>query len=219
LNLSSLIKIIDITNKPEYKRLLIDCIIHRKKEVPLEQLQKDNERYDYLETAIPKGLHMKVLFYKGDHIGMIEFGPPEASGLPIYGENIIVMNCIWVHSRAKGNNFGKLLVKDMMESEQQATGFATIGLEDYWMHWLKKGMIERLGFHSVRSIRLKHKMYKKDRCFTIHLMWLPTAVNVPTPTWDEVRLLKGVNSCKYHPLYWGKYGCAKKGLREIYEKC
>ncbi len=74
---------------------------------------------------------MKVLFFKGEHIWMIEYGPLEASGLPINGENIVVMNCIWVHSRAKGNNFGKLLVKDMMKSEQQATGFATIRNLDF----------------------------------------------------------------------------------------
>ena len=214
------INIVDITNKPEYKKILLGCIIHRKKEVPLEEFyQNYKERREYLEKVIPKGFHMKVLFYKGDHVGMIEYGPPNAAGLPIRGESIIVMNCIWVHRRAQGRNFGKLLVKNMMESEMDADGFATLALENYWMHWMKKSMMEKLGFRSINSIKLKHITYKKDQCFSAHLMWLPNIHDGPEPFFDEAQLLKGVNFCNSHPLYWGKYGCARAGLREIYNKC
>jgi len=43
------------------------------------------------------------------------------------------MNCIWVHSKARGLNLGKRLMKEMMETEKQVAGFATLALEDYWM--------------------------------------------------------------------------------------
>lgn len=220
LNKSSSIEIIDITNKPEYKHLLVGCIFHRKKEIQLQELINGNpERVRYLESAIPKGLHTKILFWKGDYAGMIEYGPPEAAGLPISGENIIIMNCIWIHRKVQGQSFGKMLIDDVIKSEEQAGGFATLALEDYWMVWIQKWMIEHLGFRSIDSIKLKHKTYKKGQCFKVHLMWRPISDNVTPPTWNKFQLLYGINYCHHHPIYWGKYGCAKSGLTEIHEKC
>jgi hypothetical protein len=94
-------KIIDITHKREYERLLIRCIFHVRKERPIKEVYRRNrERVAYLKSAIPRGYCMKVLFHQDDYVGMIEYGPPEAAALPIKGKNIIVMNCIWVHTRA-----------------------------------------------------------------------------------------------------------------------
>jgi len=110
-------------------------------------------------------------------------------------------------------------MNDMEASEPLATGFATFGLENYWMIWMRKGMMEQLGFRSIKSVTLKHKVYKKGRCFTMHLMWLPATETAKPPDWDETRLLYGVACCQHHPLYWGRYGCEKRGLRQIYERC
>ncbi len=220
MNLETSVKIVDITDKPKYKSLLVGCIFHRKRKIPLKALYKRRKaRVEYLKSAIPKGFHMKILFNSGNHVGMIEYGPPEAAALPITGKKIIIMNCIWVHTRAQGNNFGKMLMADMIKSNKHAAGFATIALEKYWMAWMKKWMMEHLGFKSIKSIKLKHKTYKKERCFTARLMWLPNMKNATPPTLDEQKLLYGVDSCHGHPLYWGKHGCAKSGLRQIYEKC
>ncbi len=213
-------KIIDITNKPKYKRLLIGCIFHVRKQASLRVLcERHDGRVAYLNAAVSKGYHMEVLFKGKDPVGMIEYGPPEAAGLPVSGKNIIVMNCIWVHRRAQGRKYGKLLIEEMIDSESHAAGFATIALEDYWMHWMQKWMMEKLGFRSVRSLRLKHRKYKKDRCFVLHLMWLPRSGRSTLPTWNEVELLHGVDFCPSHPLYWGKYGCVKSGLRQVHERC
>lgn len=213
-------KIVNITDKPKYRRLLIGCIFHIKKKIPLKVIcRRHNERVAYLKSAIPKGYHMKVLFWKGDHVGMIEYGPPEAAGLPITGKNIIVMNCIWVHTRAQGNNFGEMLMADMIRSNENVAGFATIALENYWMHWMQKWMMEVVGYKSIDSVKLKHKTYKKEQCFTVHLMWLTEKKRATPPTWDKSQLLYGVDFCPSHPLYWGKYGCARAGVRQIHEKC
>jgi len=214
------VEIVDVTDRPEYEHLLIGCIFHRRKKVSIEDLRKERrERVKYLESAILQGLRMKILFWRGDYVGMVEYGPPGASGLPIVGDNIVVMNCIWVQRRARGRRFGKLLLDSMVKAEEQASGFATLALEDYWMMWMHRWMMEHLGFRSVRSVKLKHKTYHKERCFTAHLMWLPVDEDAPLPAWDESRLLCGVDFCSFHPLYWARYGCAKQGLREIYEKC
>ncbi len=220
MNQNQLIKIIDITNKPRYKNLLINCIFHRKRKIPLRaSYRRRKARVEYLKSAIPKGFHMKILFNNEDHVGMIEYGPPKAAGLPITGKNIIVMNCIWVHRRAQGNNFGKILMQDMTGGNKHAAGFATIALEKYWMHWMQKSMMGKLGFQSVRSVKLRHKSYEKGQCFIVHLMWLPKFKRVPLPTWNESQLLYGVDFCPNHPMYWGRYGYAKLGFKKIYKKC
>ena len=220
MNQNASVAIIDITSKPKYKRLLVGCIFHMRREVPLKVLYKRHgDRVAYLKSAIPKGYHMKILFRDKDPVGMIEYGPPEASGLPIKGKNIVVMNCIWVHRRAQRNRNGKLLIADMIDGEKRVAGFATIALEDYWMHWMQRWMMEKLGFQSISSFKLKHKIYKKGQCFTAHLMWLPITARSTPPTWNKVQLLDGVDFCPSHPLYWGKYGCAKSGLRHVYECC
>lgn len=214
------VDIIDVTDNPELERFLYRCIFHSKFDTPTNApYRRYKNRREYLESAIPEGFHMKILFYKGDHIGMIEYAPSEASGLPIVGDNIIVMNCIWVHKKAQGHNFGKKLLKEMIESEKQAAGFATLALENYWMLWMGKDDMEKLDFSSIDSIRLRHKTYHHDRLFKMHLMWLPVTENAKTPIWNESKLLEGVSFCQHHPIYRERYGVAKLQLKEIYEKC
>ena len=214
------IDIADVTDNNNFERFLYRCIFHSRFDTLTNApYRKHEDRRKYLESAISKGFHMKIMFYKGDHIGMIEYVPAKASGLPIAGENIIVMNCIWVHKRAQGHNFGKILLREMLESEKQAVGFATVSLEDYWMIWMRKSEMQRLGFTSIDSIKVRHKRYHNEKCFQMHLMWLPTTENAKTPTWEDSELLKGVSFCPHHPIYREKYGVKKLQLKEIYERC
>jgi len=218
--MNSNIKIIDVTNNPEFKKFLYVCLFHFKKERSYDSYSENfKERHDYLDFAIPRGYHMKILFWRGDHVGMIEYAPIEASGLPVIGKNIVVMNCIWVHRKAKGHNFGKKLLEEMILNENQATAFATIGLENYWMIWMQKIQMESLGFKSIKSIKLRHKTYHKEKCFELHLMWMPIKDNAVAPEWDKSKILRGVSCCSHHPLYRGRYGIKKLKLLEIYKIC
>jgi hypothetical protein len=128
------------------------------------------------------------------------------------------MNCIWVHRKARCLNLGKRLMKEMMETEKQIAGFATLALEDYWMIWMRKGEIEKLGFISIESTRLKHKTYHIKKSFKTHLMWLSATKNERRPTWDKSKLLVGVSFCPYHPIYRERYGVKKLSIKEIYEE-
>jgi len=212
------IEIVDVTEDPKYERFLYWCIFHTKEDFPRSSIYgKYRHRREYLESAIPKGFRKKVLFYKGDHAGMIEYAPAEASGLPIMSENVIVMNCIWVHRRAAGHHFGKQLVAHMMEDKKGVAGFAILGCEEFHRVYVRKDDMERLGFESVKSIKVKHKGIRKGGCFTIHLMWMPAAKNAKPPSWDESKLLEGLFFCEHHPLYHGRYGCGE--LKYILEKC
>jgi len=154
-----------------------------------------------LENAIPKGFHKKLLILDGKIIGQIEFAPAEASGYPILGEDIVVMNCIWVLKRVKGHDFGKLLLKDMLRSENHTAGFATIALENHWSPWFRKREMERLGFKPIDSVKVTQRIKRKTEVFTIYLMWMPTKEKPQSPTWDKQKLLEGETFCLAHPLY------------------
>ena len=188
------VKIIDITEKTEYEKYLYKCLAP-------SPFRKYKRRHEYLNRAIPRGFRKKLLIFNGDVAGTIEYAPAQASGCPINGDGITVMNCIWVLRRAKGHGFGKRLVNDMIESEKNANGFATVALENHWSPWMKKDQMEKLGFKAIDSIRLRHKMKHTDQTITVCLMWIPTAKNTNPPTWNTTKLLEGIKFCMGHPLY------------------
>ncbi len=190
---ASKIKIIDITKIGEYKKYLYRCLVG-----PFRRYRK---RIEYLKKAISKGFHKKLLIFNGEVVGQIEYAPAEASEYPIMGDNIIAMNCIWVLRKAKGHNFGKQLLEDMVKSEKDAAGFATIALENHWSPWFKKWQMEKLGFKPLDSIKVAHKKKRKGQVFSIHLMWMPTTKNAKPPAWNKQKLLEGVTFCLAHPLY------------------
>jgi ribosomal protein S18 acetylase RimI-like enzyme len=191
-------KIIDITGKKEYEKYLYKCL------APMP-CRKYRKRHEYLQNAIPNGFHKKIIELNGDIVGQIEYAPAEVSGLPIYGNGIFVMNCIWILRRAKRCNLGKMLLDDVILSckKESAEGLATIGLENYPSPWLKRDQMEKLGFKVIKSIELRigHKKKYRGHIFTVYLMWLPMKKNPTMPNLDIDKLSKGITFCLAHPLY------------------
>ncbi len=200
-------EILDITKNEKYERYLYRCLASM-------PLIKYKNRREYLETAIPKGFHKKLATLDGEVVGQIEYAPAEASGFPIVGQNVVVMNCIWVLRRAKGHNLGKLLFDDIVRSEKTASGFATIALENHWSPWMRKEQMEKFGFKPIDSLNVTHKSKRRGERFTIHLIWLPTTRDAKPPTWDKAKLLEGVDFCLAHPLYRPQ----KTKQKEIFER-
>ena len=94
-------RIVDITKSSEYEKYLHRCLVGP----PSKRYKK---RIAYLEKAIPKGFHKKLVVFEGKVVGTIEYAPSEVSYYPIIGDNVIVMNCVWVLRRAKGAQFWKI---------------------------------------------------------------------------------------------------------------
>jgi GNAT superfamily N-acetyltransferase len=165
--------------------------------------RKYKTRYEYLKASIPKGFHKKILKWKGKVVGTIEYTRVQELGLPIKGAGIHIMNCIWVLRRAKGKNFGKILLNHMIRSlkRSNANGLATIALENHPTPWLKRFQIERLGFKSIAVIKLKYLVRRQGHIFKVYLMWLPIKKGARKPTWEIKKILKGVTFCLAHPLY------------------
>lgn len=194
MRLDSGIKIVEITEKTEYEKYIYRCL------APMP-FRRYATREKYLQEAIPKGFRKKLLIFNGKVAGTIEYAPAEASGYPIKSNKLTVMNCIWVLRRAKGHNFGKLLVNDMVKSEESISGVATIALENHWSPWFIKWQMEKLGFKAMDSVQVKHKIKHPTQGFTIHLMWMPIDINAKPPKMNWQRLLDGVTFCMAHPLY------------------
>jgi N-acetylglutamate synthase-like GNAT family acetyltransferase len=187
-------RIVDITKSSEYEKYLHRCLVGP----PSKRYKK---RISYLEKAIPKGFHKKLLISEGKVIGTIEYAPSEVSYYPIIGDNVVVMNCIWVLRKAKGHNFGRMLAEDMIESERKASCFATIALTGHWSPWFRKWQMEKLGFKQLESVSVTHKTKHKGKAFSIYLMWMPIAKDAQPPSWDRQKLLGGITACIAHPLY------------------
>lgn len=143
MKVDSATQIVDATLNSEYEGYLYRCLFHTRRDAYGRRFQRRrgtfyDYRDEYLRQAIPKGFHKKILFFNEDHVGTIEYAPAEGSGLPIIGDNIVVMNCVWVHRKAQGHKFGKQLLKNMMESEKKASGFATIAWRITGVHTSRK---------------------------------------------------------------------------------
>jgi len=200
------VEIVDVTVNSVYEKFLYSCFV-----LPLRSYKL---RQEYLKFALPRGFRKKILLWKGEAVGMIEYAPSEAAGYPISGRNIVVVNCIWVLRKAKGHGFGKLLMHAMMEDTRDASGYATIGL-DHWSPWFKGEQLGKLGFRSINSIVVKHKIKHSNEPFTVHLMWLPNREDAEPPTWNKQKMLEGVNWCMAHPLYHPQTYEPKEILAEL----
>jgi len=187
-------KIVDITENPQYEKYLYRCL------APMP-FRKYRRRQEYLEKAVGSGFRKKALLLNDQAVGMIEYAPSKISGYPITGSNIVVMHCIWVLRKARGHNFGRLLIKDMVKTERNATGFATIALDGHWSPWFKREQFEELGFKPLDSIQVTHRTKHRGQVFTIFLMRMPTSRNTALPSWDTQELLRGETFCLAHPLY------------------
>jgi len=200
------VEIVDVTLNSVYEGFLYSCFV-----LPFRSYKL---RQEYLKFALPKGFRKKLLLWKGEPVGMIEYAPSEAAGYPISGKDVVVLNCIWVLRKAKGHGFGKQLMRAMMEDSRDASGYATIGL-DHWSPWFKVEQLRKLGFRSVDSMVVRHKIKHVNEPFTVHLMWLPNCEDAELPTWNEQKMLEGVKWCMAHPLYHPQTYKSKEILAKI----
>ncbi len=188
------LKIVEATKSSEYEGYLYKCLA-------LIPTCPYSPRREYLAKAIFEGLQKRLLILDGVAVGQVEYVPAKSSGYPITGPDLVVMNCIWVLRKAKGKNFGRMLVEEMINSHPGASGFSTIALENHWSPWFRKDQMEKLGFRPQEVMVVRHKTKHAERPFRIWLMWMPIKSRAHPPTWDEGRLLEGITFCRAHPLY------------------
>jgi uncharacterized protein YciI/ribosomal protein S18 acetylase RimI-like enzyme len=189
-----------------------------------EQLEEGNTvRREYLRRVQGRGLQKLLLVHSrgGEKVaGQIEYAPAEVSALPIQGERLTVINCIWVLDACSGLGGGSMLLAGCAE-RVDSESLATVAF-NATLPWLGKGFFIRQGFTILDQAETGR--FFGNTPIVAYLLWRPLREGASPPTWDRTRLAQGINHCPGYPwmsgrrLYWGREyayhgSLVKEGLR------
>ena len=206
--------VIDATEHPQYDELMTQCFAAN--QIGLNE----PNRKEFLRKATPRGLQKLLLMFDDQIAGQIEFATPAASGLPLSGEDLTIIHCIWVKDEYTGLEGGRRLLAAC--AEKAGTGsLATIGY-NATIPWMPHSFFTRQGFVVVDQVETNR--FFGDTPIVAYLLWRPLHDNLSAPTWRRKELLEGVKFCPAYPwlngkrIYWGQdyayHGIVlKEGLR------
>jgi uncharacterized protein YciI len=167
----------------------------------------DPVRSDYLRRAGGRGLKKLLLLHEDKIAGQLELAPPEASGLPISGEGVTVIHCLWVSDAYSGLDGGQLLLAACSE-RTKAASLATIAF-NATLPWMPRSYFERQGFAAIDQLATGR--FYGNTPIVAYLMWRPLLPDVPAPSWDRSLIPEGLLFCPRYPwlagkrLYWGDH--------------
>jgi L-amino acid N-acyltransferase YncA len=102
----------------------------------------------WLAERFAEGLKYVRIMEDGKHAGFIEYTPIEFSSRAVYGENYLVIHCLWVHVTGKG--YASQLIERCLEDarKQQKAGVVVITNPDTsWTPsadiFIKHGFVEK----------------------------------------------------------------------------
>lgn len=193
-------KVVGVKHHPQRDELMTRCL------APGEIGEDDPIRLGYLRLAGHCGLDKLLLLHDDQVAGQIEFAPPEASGLPLKGEGLMVVHCLWVLDAFTGLEGGpRLLAACAARPEVQS--LATVAY-NHNLPWMSCGFFERQGFIALDQVETGR--FFEDTPIVAYLMWRPVTPDAEQPTWDRDALLSGVDFCPGYPwmfgkrIYWGQ---------------
>lgn len=207
--------VVDATDDPAHHELRVRCFAAR------QIAADDPARTNYLLLSRTRGWRKLLLYYEDAIAGQIEFAPPGASGLPIQGERLTVIHCVWVLDAYTGLDGSRRLIAACAEQSEGCDSLATVAYNAS-LGWLPRGLFERHGFTVVDQ--LDTGRFCGETPIAAYLMWRPLREGATPPTWDRDLLLAGVDFCPAYPwmfgrrLYWGRdypyrARLVKEGLR------
>lgn len=206
--------VVEALDDPTYSDQVVGCI------QPDLFPRDDPSRLAYLRRSQFRGLHKLILLYDDQVAGQIEFAPPEVSGLPVWGEDLTVINCLWVLEAYTGLSGGRRLLSACSEMTF-ARSLATLAYNDS-LPWMPAGFFKAQGFSVVDQVDTGR--FYENMPIVAYLLWRPLQDDAPRPEWDKDKVLAGLDFCPAYPwmygkrLYWGKtfdYSAVlvKEGLR------
>lgn len=101
----------------------------------------------------------------GEPVGRIEIMPIEAAPVPLEGDGLWVIRCIWVLDKAKGLGTAGSLMRLALDTAEGSTGVAVLT----YPRWMPPAFFERFGFERVapetgRATVLLRKVDPCDNC-------------------------------------------------------
>jgi hypothetical protein len=207
--------IVDATDDPAHAELLVRCFASR------QIAPEDPARTNYLMLSRARGWRKLLLLYEDAIAGQIEFAPPAATGLPIQGEDLTVIHCLWVLDAYTGLDGSRRLIAACAEANAGCASLATVAYNAS-LGWLPRSLFERHGFTVVDQ--LDTGRFCGETPIAAYLMWRPLREGAKPPTWNREQLISGVDFCPAYPwmfgrrLYWGRdypyrVRLVKEGLR------
>lgn len=178
-------------------------------------------RLNYLAQAKGRGLKKLLIIHENGIAGQIEFAPPTISALPIEGEDLMVIHCLWVTDAFTGLGAARHLLASCVAACTDVKSLATIAFNSPLAR-LPRSFYEQQGFFVLDEIDTKR--FYGEHPISAYLMWRPLNANAPEPRWRHEAFLSGVDFCPAYPWmfgkqrYWGQrypYHAvvAKEGLR------
>jgi uncharacterized protein YciI len=207
-------RVVDAKTHPRFLELVVRCF------APSQILEDDRVRRGYLMHAEPRGLRKLLLVMENEVAGQIEFAPPEASGLPVSGQSVTVIHCLWVQGAFTGLEGGRRLLA-ACAAQAGTDSLATIAYNAS-LPWLPRSFFQTHGFVTLDQVETGR--FYGDLPIVAYLLYKPLRPGASPPTWDREKLLEGVDFCPAYPwlfgkrLYWGesyawKGVVVKEGLR------
>jgi uncharacterized protein YciI len=187
-------QIVEATAESSYADFLITCFL------PDQMPATDPLRCDYVRRSGRRGLRKLLLLSDDEVAGQLEFAPPGVCGLPIEGEELAIIHCLWLKDAFTGLGGAQLLLASCAEISG-AQSLATIGYNTS-LPWLPKSFFEKQGFTIIDQAETGR--FSGNTPIVASLLWRPLVPEAKRPTWDRAALLEGVDFCPHYPWMSGK---------------
>lgn len=102
----------------------------------------------WVKARLNEGLRIKMIL-PPEGRGFIEYIPGEFAWRAVNAPGYMVIHCLWIVGKTRGQGHASLLLEECIKDAKQAGmhGVAMITTTGTWL--LKKGYLEKHGFHSV----------------------------------------------------------------------
>lgn len=122
------------------------CLPHGVKEGPaLEAVLRESAAAHARAEAV--GARVFGAFLEGRAVGRVEVMPIEAAPLPLQGEDLWVIRCLWVLPPGEGKGIGKALMAHALDAAGGSAGVAALTFPD----WIPVSFFEKHGFTCVET--------------------------------------------------------------------
>jgi GNAT superfamily N-acetyltransferase len=109
----------------------------------------NRRKVQWATEQMRNGLGIEILYEDGRSKGFVEYTPGEYAWRAVQAPGYLLIHCIWVVGRAKGNGYGRRLLERAEAAARAAgcTGVAMVTSDGVWL--ADKGLFEALGYTSV----------------------------------------------------------------------
>jgi len=147
---------LDETNIDEYGAF---CLQSKKKS------KGYRDKFEWIKERFKDGLRLKLLLVnegtkRGFRArGFIEYIPSKYAWRGIKADRYMVIHCIWVVGKSKGQGYGTKLLEDCLNDAKGMNGVVVMTSEKTWLP--KKDLFIKNGFEKVDSMPPSFELYAK----------------------------------------------------------